>query len=245
MARVRIFAGPNGSGKTSLFKSLSQQYSVNFGIYLNPDNLAESIKASLSLNLAQYHLNATQKKWDVFYARHGLKARVRKTGNPVFASEQILFDSIPDDYLIAVLTDFLRYRAMAGQQTFSFETVFSHPDKIRFIDEANKKGFRTYLYFVCLADPSMNKERVDLRVKMGGHDVPRAKIHKRYFKSIENLLPAMKRAHRTYIFDSSGTESRMIASVPPSGTLRLETSQVPVWFDEHVLSKLDSDPIGL
>jgi predicted ABC-type ATPase len=44
-ARLRMFAGPNGSGKTTFRNSLGKPASW-FGIYINPDELEEAIRAN-------------------------------------------------------------------------------------------------------------------------------------------------------------------------------------------------------
>lgn len=43
MPSIRLVAGPNGSGKTSLTKVLREEHSVPLGQYLNPDDIAKHI----------------------------------------------------------------------------------------------------------------------------------------------------------------------------------------------------------
>lgn len=239
MARLRIFAGPNGSGKSSLFDKLTQQYRFNIGIYLNPDQLLEKIRKDSCLDISCYGLTATGRQWEFFFKRHGLRKRVIQK-HPVFEIDKIQFNGTPDAYLISMLADFLRHRAVALGKTVSFETVFSHPEKLDFMKLAAASDYRIYIYYVCLSDPLLNVERVALRVSLGGHDVSEEKIRERYDRSLNNLLPAMRLAYRTYIFDNSGRESRLIASVTPRASLQMETTQVPIWFDQYVLSRLDA-----
>jgi len=239
MARLRIFAGPNGSGKSSLFDNLTKQYRFNVGIYLNPDRLLEDSRENSCLDLSSYGLTATGAQWKVFFNGHGLRKRVNPK-HPVFEKDRIQFADDPEDYLVSMLADFLRHRAVALGKTVSFETVFSHPEKLDFMELAAASGYRTYVYYVCLSDPLLNVERVALRVSLGGHDVSEEKIRERYHRSLNNLLPAMKLAYRTYIFDNSGKRSKLIASVTPGASLQMETTQVPIWFDQYVLSRLDT-----
>lgn len=44
MPRVRLIAGPNGSGKTTLFSTLQEHKEVHFGQYINPDDVALTLK---------------------------------------------------------------------------------------------------------------------------------------------------------------------------------------------------------
>jgi predicted ABC-type ATPase len=48
-------------------------------------------------------------------------------------------------------------------------------------------GFEIRLIYVTLDSVERNVERVTLRVKTGGHDVPREKIIKRYINSLEQM----------------------------------------------------------
>ena len=46
--------------------------------------------------------------------------------------------------------------------------------------KAQEKGFKVHLYFVALADPELNKRRVQTRIAQGGHPVAEEKIIERY-----------------------------------------------------------------
>lgn len=51
-----------------------------------------------------------------------------------------------------------------------------------------KRGFDVTVYFVATRDPEINVNRVERRVDLGGHDVPKDRIIARYFRTME-LLP--------------------------------------------------------
>ncbi len=42
--RMRVFAGPNGSGKTTIIKNL--QAEIPFGVYVNADDIESLLKES-------------------------------------------------------------------------------------------------------------------------------------------------------------------------------------------------------
>ncbi|MDQ3108696.1 MAG: hypothetical protein M3R17_02285 [Bacteroidota bacterium] len=48
--------------------------------------------------------------------------------------------------------------------------------------QAKAEGYKVYLYFVSTENPEINKERVQLRVRNNGHDVPPDKIVSRYYR---------------------------------------------------------------
>jgi predicted ABC-type ATPase len=137
---------------------------------------------------------------------------------------------------VAVLCDLLRRRWAATGQTFTFETVMSSADKLDLLREANRAGYRTYLYFVCTNDPMINRARIVNRVSEGGHDVPADKIAARYERSL-NLLPdAIALCSRSYLFDNSEQSHRFIAEFEGGKLLRI-TEPLPPWFVKSSLSR--------
>ena len=80
----------------------------------------------------------------------------------------------------------------------------SHPGKVDLLKQAQAAGYRTYLYFVATDDPAINISRVRNRVKLGGHAVPEDRIEKRYHRSLDLLMKAIRHTNRAYIFDNSG-----------------------------------------
>jgi predicted ABC-type ATPase len=126
---------------------------------------------------------------------------------------------------------------IAEQASFGFETVMSHPSKIEFLAKARKHGYKVYLYFVCTGDPVINVERVKQRVREGGHDVPTDKITTRYWRSLELLSEAVQGTDRAYLFDSSGSGLRLVASVTGGKHIELTEDSVPKWVDNFLLSK--------
>jgi predicted ABC-type ATPase len=144
-----------------------------------------------------------------------------------------------DSYLSSVLTDFLRHKLLALQQSFTFETVMSSPDKVRLLEKAKKDyGYRTYLYYVATEDPAINIARVHNRVKMGGHGVPESKIVNRYYRSLDLLLEAIKHTDRAYLFDNSGKTRLWVAEITRGTDLEIRSDEVPAWFQKYVLDKL-------
>lgn len=136
-----MIAGPNGSGKTTLTQYL-EAAGVNFGNYINPDDIAKTPVGAYDKRVAEAQLEA---------------------------------DSLRDQYLLEM-------------RSFSFETVMSHRSKIEILQNAKARGFDVTVYFVATRDPEINVNRVERRVDLGGHDVPKDRIIARYFRTME-LLP--------------------------------------------------------
>lgn len=116
---------------------------------------------------------------------------------------------------------------------YCFETVMSHHSHVEHLLDARAKGYSVQLIYVALEDPKLNIGRVTERVQSGGHDVPTSKIHKRYYRSVNNLASAIIAAHNALIFDNSSAERPfdLIASVEDE-KLRLERDwfELPRWF---------------
>ena len=56
--RMRVFAGPNGSGKTTIIKSL--QDIIPFGVYINADDIELMLKETKVLLFSSFQLYVTQ-----------------------------------------------------------------------------------------------------------------------------------------------------------------------------------------
>jgi predicted ABC-type ATPase len=97
-----------------------------------------------------------------------------------------------------------------AHHTVGVETVLSTEKYRRLVLAAKTKQFEFRLIYVVLSSPDRNVERVRLRVKKGGHDVPEAKIRERWFKSIRQLPWFLDQADRAWLFDNSGAAPRQI-----------------------------------
>jgi predicted ABC-type ATPase len=52
--RMRVFAGPNGSGKTTIFKGALLDNKVNLGVYVNADEIEEQLKTNKQFDFMSY-----------------------------------------------------------------------------------------------------------------------------------------------------------------------------------------------
>lgn len=238
--RMRMFAGPNGSGK-SVLKSLLQPELL--GVYLNADEVEASIRRTGALDLAIFGVQAGQEIVDyfaesTFLASKGLgslAARLR------LSDERVDFSGITvNAYFASVAVDFLRQQLLAQKRTFTFETVMSHSSKVDLLSLAQQSGYRTYLYYIATDDPDINVSRVENRVRLGGHDVPKDLIRDRYFRSLNSLSDAIRRTNRAYIFDNSTdhSERTWLAEISDGKTLEIKTDRIPAWFNRYVLHKI-------
>ncbi len=117
----------------------------------------------------------------------------------------------------------------------AFETVFSAPDKVNFLQRAKRAGYFLRVFFVSTNDPRINASRVMRRVMNGGHTVPLEKIVSRYDKSMVNLVAAIEIADRVYIYDNSieNTEATLCARVS-DGMIRKIYVDLPDWVTDAI-----------
>jgi predicted ABC-type ATPase len=143
--------------------------------------------------------------------------------------------------------DLLRERYIESKQSFSFETVMSHPSKLDVLDRARAAGFFVQVFFVGIDDPQTNIERVALRVAQGGHDVPIERIVPRWQRSMNLAADAILRSDQAFVFDNSDTE---LSGTTPRLVLRWkhdrvknerwwgETPPTPGWVTAYICNRL-------
>jgi len=136
--RMRVFASPNGSGKTTIIKSL--QNVIPFGVYINADDIELQLKESKILLFSLFQLKISQDQLQDFFQK--------STFSPVKRNEPNLWTKITveknilkiatrvDSYLVADSAEFIRQQLLASEISFSYETVMSHKSKIDFLKQA-------------------------------------------------------------------------------------------------------------
>jgi predicted ABC-type ATPase len=128
-----------------------------------------------------------------------------------------------------------REELLAKRAGIAFETVFSAPDKIDFLERAKASGYFLRIFFVSTSDPRINASRVMQRVMDGGHTVPLEKIVSRYDKSMINLAAAIEIADRVYLYDNSieNAAANLCARVS-DGMIRKIYVDLPVWVTDAI-----------
>ena len=137
----------------------------------------------------------------------------------------------PDAVLDAARwTEARREELLGLGQGIAFETVFSTPGKVDFVDRARQAGYFVRVFFVGTSDPRINAARVAGRVIAGGHTVPIEKIVSRYVRSMANLAAAIRLSDRVYVYDNSveHEEARLCVRTQ-DGLLRKVYGALPDW----------------
>jgi predicted ABC-type ATPase len=242
--RLRIFAGPNGSGKSTLYKYLTQINAFNSYYHINPDLIAKDL--SVSLNLDNWPIDFSFNELISYLKLSPFQTMVDYNIADLLNSKDrrisLKDPAFNDSYLAAAISDFLRYKMIQSDSSFSFESVFSHDSKIKEIEIAKKENFKIYFYFISTSDPLINSQRIKNRVETGGHDVPNEKINDRYYRTMNNLYNAFKLSDRAYLFDNTSEKSNnsfnFFVEKNGDNIYLLNSNFIPQWFEEFVLKKL-------
>ena len=72
-------------------------------------------------------------------------------------------------------------------ESFAFETTLSGMGYLRQIKQWRALGYHISIYFLSLPDVEIAIDRVALRVRQGGHDIPEAVIRRRFTSGHRNF----------------------------------------------------------
>jgi predicted ABC-type ATPase len=208
--KFRLFAGPNGSGKTSLFDHLRNNGFINTELYINADRYERELKENSRFNFNAYRVKVSQKDFLHHITTSSLyheKFNDKDLITDLSIEAGILHFNIPKDkinsYHASFISSYLVEKLFETSQSFCFETVMSHESKLNLLNIAKNNGFKTYLYFVYTDNPELNVARVKLRALMGLHNVDPDKIRSRYLRSFQLLSKALKIADEAYLINNS------------------------------------------
>ena len=157
MATYTIFAGVNGAGKTSIYKSTYYEQNKNEK-RINTDEMVARIGSWKDSNL------------QMKCAREAVK-------------------------LIKAYID--------EGTSFNQETTLSGKSILNNIKRAKKNGYTVSMNYIGVKNSEIAKERVDLRVKKGGHGIPHKDIERRYFESLENLTKIILICDEINVYDNT------------------------------------------
>lgn len=74
------------------------------------------------------------------------------------------------------------------RETFAIETTLATKSYKNTIEKAKALGYTVILLFFWLPSPQMAEQRVAMRVREGGHNIPKDVIYRRYWAGLSNLF---------------------------------------------------------
>jgi predicted ABC-type ATPase len=236
--RMRVFAGPNGSGKTTIVNRLRSE--IGFGVYVNADDIERTLAISNVLLFSDDQLNINEELIQNYFRNSSFSPQKRNEQDlwsKLKVIENVLrIETKVDSYLAADLAEFIRQQLLMADVSFTYETVMSHQSKMDFLKKAQEKGYRVYLYFIATEYPEINISRVNIRVAQKGHFVSPETITDRYYKSLNQLKSAIKLSNRAYLWDNSSSAAILFAEITDGNEVAIiDPDKVPNWFLKHVV----------
>nr|WP_294775113.1 zeta toxin family protein [uncultured Flavobacterium sp.] len=101
---------------------------------------------------------------------------------------------------------------LTSKENFAFETTLSTKSYKSKVKWAKENGYTIKLLFFWLPSVEMAIDRVKMRVKEGGHNIPKEIISRRYKRGLENLFKIyIPLCDDWIVFDNSEAISQIIA----------------------------------
>lgn len=100
--------------------------------------------------------------------------------------------------------------------SFAFESTLSSRTFAKFLRDCKDRGYRVILFYVTLPSSDLAVQRVALRVKQGGHNIPTDDVHRRFKRSLNNLFELyLPLSDRWSVLDNASGRLETIASGTP------------------------------
>jgi predicted ABC-type ATPase len=242
MPRFRMFAGPNGSGKTSLFKELKKSELIHTGIYVNADEIEAKLRKILKFNFNPYRVSVSNKEFKHHIQHSGLfkKPSDNTVPDKLVIVGGVLYVGLEkseiNSYISTWISTYLAIKLIDSKQDFCYETVLSHPSKLKLLELARNNKYKTYLYFLFTDNKELNVQRVAQRVKQDGHAVDEALVKERYTRSMKNIGAAVNLVNTAYLIDNSKS-FKQIAVVKDQIAEYID-KDYPDWLKHYYLPKI-------
>lgn len=94
-------------------------------------------------------------------------------------------------------------RAIAERLSFAFETTLGGSTITRLLARAASAGIDVFVWYAGLSSPELHIQRVQARVRRGGHDIPEETIRQRYEHSRLNLIALLPSLAALRLYDNS------------------------------------------
>ncbi len=116
---------------------------------------------------------------------------------------------------------------LEGRESFNQETTLCGNFSIRNIRKVREFGYEIELYFVCVENVDLAKERIRKRVEAGGHGIPDVDVERRYKESLQKLKEVIPMCHKVELYDNT-EKFRKIATIKNNRIVYL-TDDIPQW----------------
>lgn len=108
-----------------------------------------------------------------------------------------------DDMEAALIAQRQKEEHLERGANFCFETVLSTERNLDLLRRAKAKGYFIRCYYVLTVDPAINVLRIQSRILLGGHDVPKEKTIERYYKCLNLMKEVIEVSDICHVYDNS------------------------------------------
>ena len=126
---------------------------------------------------------------------HSLQSKLSEGVQPIEAGKQILTEAAG---------------LLAAGSSFSVETTLSGGTYLKMAARAKAAGYAVALLFVGTESVEINIQRVNARVRKGGHDVPEDDQRRRFPRVFANLKMLLPLTDEAILFDNSGERLTLV-----------------------------------
>lgn len=118
-------------------------------------------------------------------------------------------------------------RAITERRDYVFETTLGGHTITSLLIQAAQHGIELHIWYVGLSSVTLHINRVQARVRQGGHHIPEHDIRRRYEQSRLNLIALLPHLTALHVYDNS-TEADPVAGRPPKlkPVLRMERGRI-------------------
>ena len=116
---------------------------------------------------------------------------------------------------------------LGNNKSFAIETTLSTKSYTSLIRKAKEKSYKITLLFLSLNSIELAINRVNIRVKEGGHNIPKDVIRRRYTKGLKNLFNLyIPIVDRWLLINNSDKEFKTIAQGSLGGTVFVNNKEI-------------------
>lgn len=105
-------------------------------------------------------------------------------------------------------------QAIARRLDFAFETTLGGNSMVALLERASADGIAVYIWYVGLESAELHIERVQTRVRKGGHSIAEADIRRRYLASRLNLIHLLPKLTALRIYDNTSEADPDAGAIP-------------------------------
>ncbi|MES2458757.1 MAG: zeta toxin family protein [Bacteroidota bacterium] len=123
----------------------------------------------------------------------------------------------------------LKEKAISVKSDFGFETNFRVKDVMNTVNQFKKAGYQTRLIFIGLDSLQASIDRVNLRVKNGGHFVDIANITANYHNGMDNLVRYYRDFDSVLLLDTHSSFKLTPLLAIEKGVITEQAQALPDW----------------